>query len=186
MKLENSFEVDAPLEQAWELLMDAPRMIPCLPGAKLTGVVDDSHWTAEMGVKLGPIGLTFATEIAREEVDEAERRVRLAAKAREVRNRGRAQASIASRLSPLDGGGTHVEIATDLTLSGPVAQYGRGLIQDVSSQLVTSFAECLKTQLAAEPEVAREAVAAQARPVAGLPLILGALRGALARFFGRR
>jgi uncharacterized protein len=186
MKLENSFEVAAPLEQAWELLMDAPRVIPCMPGAKVTGLVDDSHWKAEMGIKLGPIGLTFATDIAREEVDTAEHSVRLAAKAREVRNRGRAQAVIASRLSPLDEGGTRVDIATDLTLSGPVAQYGRGMIQDISSQLVTSFAECLQAQLAAEPEAARKAVAAQAKPVAGLPLLLRALRGALARLFRKR
>lgn len=185
MKLENSFEVEAPPERAWDLLMDVPRVIPCMPGAKLTEVVDHSHWKAEMAVKLGPIGLTFATDVAREEVDDAARRVVLAANAREVRNRGRAQATIESRLSPL-GGGTRVDLATDLTLSGPAAQYGRGMIQDVSSQLVTSFAECLQAQLAASPEEAEAAIAAQAKPLSGLALAFGALRRALARLLGRR
>lgn len=186
MKLENSFEVAAAPERAWELLMDVPRIVPCMPGAKLTEVVDDNHWKAEMGVKLGPIGLTFATEVAREEADEAGRVVRLGATAREVRNRGRAQAAIESRLSPLEGGGTRVDITTDLTLSGPAAQYGRGLIQDISSQLVSSFAECLQAQLAPSQEAAKAAVAQQAKPVSGLALALSAFRRALARIFTRR
>jgi carbon monoxide dehydrogenase subunit G len=186
VKLENSFEVAAPPQAAWELLMDVPRVVPCMPGAELTEVVDDSHWKAEMAVKLGPIGLTFATDVAHEEVDEAGRRVRIAAEAREVKNRGRAQATIESYLSPLDGGGTRVDIATDLTLFGPAAQYGRGMIPDISSQLVASFAECLQAQLAASPEEAEAAVVARAKPVSGLTLFFGALRRALSRLFGRR
>jgi carbon monoxide dehydrogenase subunit G len=186
VKLENTFEVAAPPERAWELLMDVPRVVPCMPGATLTETVDDSHWKTEMAVRLGPIGLTFDTDVAREEVDETGRRVLLAAKAREVRNRGRAQATIESRLSPRDGGGTRIDIATDLTLSGPAAQYGRGMIQDISSQLVTSFAECLEAQLAASPEEAEAAVAAQAKPLSGLALAFAALRRRLARIFQRR
>lgn len=185
MKLENSFEVQAPLAAAWDLLMDVPRIVPCMPGTELDEVVDDSNWKATMKVKLGPIGLVFATDVKRDEVDEAGRRVRLAASARETRNRGRAQATIESTLAAANGG-TRVDIVTDLSLSGAVAQYGRGLIADISSQLVTSFAECLQAQLAAEPGGAREAVAAQARPVSGLSLFLGALRRALGRLLGRR
>jgi hypothetical protein len=112
--------------------------------------------------------------------------VLLGAKAREVRNRGRAQATIESRLSPLDAGGTRIDLTTDLNLSGPAAQYGRGMIQDISSQLVTSFAQCLEAQLAAAPEEAREAVAAQAKPLSGLSLAFAALRRRLARIFRRR
>jgi uncharacterized protein len=186
VKLENSFEVAAPPERAWELLMDVPRVVPCMPGATLTETVDDSHWKTEMAVRLGPIGLTFDTDVAREEVDETGRRVLLAAKAREVRNRGRAQATIESRLSPRDGGGTRIDIATDLTLSGPAAQYGRGMIQDISSQLVTSFAECLEAQLAGARGEAEAAVAAQAKPLSGLALAFAALRRRLARIFQRR
>ena len=186
MKLENSFEVTVPPERAWELLMDVPRVVPCMPGATLKEVVDDSHWKAEMAVRLGPVGLTFAMDVAREEVDETGRRVLLATKAREVRNRGRAQATIESRLSPLGGDSTRVDITTDLTLSGPAAQYGRGMVQDISSQLVTSFAQCLQAQLVAAREEAEAAVAAQAKPLSGLALAFAALRRKLARIFRRR
>lgn len=185
MKLENSFTVEAPAEAAWDLLMDVPRIIPCMPGAKLDEVVDDSNWKATMQVKLGPIGLTFATDVERTETDEAAKRVVLQATAREVRNRGRAQATIESSLAASNGG-TRVDLVTDLALSGTVAQYGRGLIQDISSQLVTSFAECLQAQLAAVPEEAAAATAAQAQPVGGLSLFFGALRRKVARLFRRR
>jgi uncharacterized protein len=185
MRIENSVQVSASPEAAWELLMDVPRVVPCMPGAELTEVVDDSSWKAKMSVKLGPIGLTFDTEVKREEVDETARRVTLNAVAREVRNRGRAQATIASTLTP-ENGETKIDIVTDLVLSGAVAQYGRGLIQDISSQLCASFADCLQSQLVAAPGEAEAAVAAQAKPVSGLSLFFGALRRAFARLFGRR
>jgi carbon monoxide dehydrogenase subunit G len=185
VKLENSFEVPAPPEQAWALLMDVPRIIPCMPGAKLDQTVDDSHWKATMAVKLGPISLSFITDVAREDEDVSARRAKLSAKAREAKGRGNAQATIESTLTPQNGG-TRVDIVTDLTLAGAVAQYGRGLVEDVSSQMVTKFADCLKKQLAATPEEAQAAVHAQAKPVSGLRLGLGALLRAIGRLFRRR
>ena len=147
--------------------MDVPRVIPCMPGAKLLETVDDGNWKAQMDVKLGPIGLTFATDVKRE----ATTRRRGSPSSRRGRaetcGRGGGQAAIESTLTPTDGG-THVDIVTELTLSGPVAQYGRGLIADVSRQLVDSFAECLRTQLAATTPDEAEAAAGQARPVAGV------------------
>lgn len=186
MKLENSFQVDAAPEKAWELLMDVPRIVPCMPGATLDEVVDESHWKATMQVKLGPIGLTFATDVERTDADEAARRVTLGAQARETRNRGRASATIESSLAPADGGGTRVDIVTDLTLSGMVAQYGRGMIEDISSQMVGSFAQCLQAQLGESSEDAEAAVAAQARPISGLSLFFGSLWRRIGRLFGRR
>ena len=174
MKLENSFEVPAPPEVAWQLLMDVPRVVPCMPGATLDEVVDDSNWKATMQVKLGPIGLTFATDVSRQQVDEAARRVTLGAKARETRNRGRASATIESSLAAVNGG-TRVDIVTDLSLAGTVAQYGRGMIEDISSQMVTSFAQCLQAQLGESAEAAEQAVAAQAKPISGLSLFFSSL-----------
>ena len=87
MRLENSFEVPAPPEAAWDLLMDMPRVIPCMPGAKLDETLDDSNWKATVQVKLGPISLAFATDVKREEADEAARRTKLSARAREARRR---------------------------------------------------------------------------------------------------
>jgi uncharacterized protein len=185
VRIENSFEVAASPEAAWRLLMDVPRVVPCMPGATLNEVVDDSTWKATMQVKLGPIGLTFATDVRREEADEAARRVKPAADAREVRNRGRASATIESTVAGSDGG-SRVDLVTDLALSGMVAQYGRGMIQDISAQLVESFAQCLQSQLAAAPEEAEKVVAAQAKPLSGLSLFFGAIRRALARVLGGR
>jgi uncharacterized protein len=185
VRLENSFEVDAPLEAAWALLMDVPRVVPCMPGATLDEVVDDSTWKATMQVKLGPIGLTFATDVTRQEADEEAHRVRLGASAKEVKNRGAANATIESTLARMNGG-TRIDLVTELMLTGTVAQYGRGMIQDVSAQMVDSFAKCLQAQLAGAPAEADRAVAAQAKPISGLSLFFGALRGAVARLFGRK
>jgi carbon monoxide dehydrogenase subunit G len=183
MRLENSFEVPAPKQAAWKLLMDIPRVVPCMPGATLRETVSDSQWKADMSVKLGPIALSFDTDVTREHVDEAGSSVTLGAKAREKRGRGGAQAQIQSSLAET-GGGTRVDIVTELTLSGPVAQYGRGIVQDVSQQLVGKFADCLKAQLAAEtPEQAAAAIAETAKPVHGLRLGLGAVWRSILRFF---
>src|SRR5262249_62381038 len=122
-----------------------------MPGATLDETVDDANWKATMAVKLGPISLSFKTDVKREEADEAARRVTLSARAREARGRGNASATIESSLTPQDGG-TRADIVTDLQLAGAVAQYGRGLVQDVSSQLVTQFAQGVKAHLAANPQ----------------------------------
>jgi carbon monoxide dehydrogenase subunit G len=182
MKIENAFEVDAPVEEAWALLMDVPRVIPCMPGAELTETVDDDRWKAKMSVKLGPISLVFATDVTREEADEAARSSKLSANAREVRGRGSARATIESRLAALDGG-TRVEVVTELTLTGAVAQYGRGLVQDVAGQLTRQFADCLQEQLTARPD--RPVTAVQPRPVSGLRLGFTAVRSAVARVLRR-
>ena len=184
MKLENSFEVPATRSAAWDLLMDIPRVVPCMPGAELKETISDTQWKAEMGVKLGPIALTFDTDVTRDAVDEAAGVVTLNARAREKRGRGGAQAAIQSTLNEVEGG-TRIDIVTDLTLSGAVAQYGRGIVQDVSSQLVDRFADCLKAQLVAEPEVAAAAVADQSKPISGISLGLGAVMRSFGRFFRR-
>lgn len=173
MKIESSFDVPVPPERAWDVLMDVPRVIPCMPGATLTETVDDANWKAAVKVKLGPISLAFDTHVKREEADESARLARLLARARESRGRGAATAIIDSRLMARDGG-THVDVSTDLQLTGPVAQYGRGIVQDVAQQMVESFAECLKSQLVAA-DVEGHRVVDQARPIGGLRLGVGAI-----------
>jgi uncharacterized protein len=184
VKLENSFDVPASPEAAWDLLMDVPRVIPCMPGAELIETIDESHWKARMRVKLGPISLSFLTDVTREEVDEAERRVKLAAKAREERGRGAANATIESWLES-EGARTQVMTVTDLALTGMAAQYGRGLVQDVTAQLLDSFAYCLEQQLKAEPENPSAASAApeppEPRAVSGLAVGAAAMRSLVGR-----
>jgi carbon monoxide dehydrogenase subunit G len=195
MRIENSFQVSAPPEQAWDLLMDVPRVIPCMPGAELVETLPDNAWKAKVNVKLGPISLTFNSNVKRVEEDESAGRVKLAATANEARGRGSADATIESVLKAVDGG-TTVEIVTDLTLVGSVAQYGRGIVPDVASQLVSRFASCLEQQLAAEATVPDSEAKTKVqplpaapddsvRPVAGLTLGLRALWSALGRLVTR-
>jgi carbon monoxide dehydrogenase subunit G len=170
MRLENTFDVPAPPERAWDLLMDVPRVIPCMPGAELTETVDDSTWKATVAVKLGPMAFLFASDIRRGEADREHWLARLDIVARELRGRGSGQATITSSLTPSDAG-TRVTIVTELTMAGAVAQYGRGLIQPVSAQLVDRFAACLRESIVADEPVSP----APARPVSGLRLVLAAI-----------
>ena len=196
MQLSNEFEVPAAPERTWSLLNDVPRVVPCMPGAELTRVVGENEWEATLRVKLGPISLQFLADVTREEVDEEARRVVLAAKAREAKNRGSADARLQSTVTAVDGG-TRVEILTDLTLRGAVAQYGRGVVPEVASQLTKQFAACLQRQLAEEDEPAcspaEPASRPEPEPVRGLRLgiaalwrsLVGRLRGARSRALDR-
>lgn len=184
MRIESSFQVPVDVRTAWALLLDVPRVVPCMPGATLVEEVDDSNWKATMAVKLGPISLTFATDVRREEADEGAGRVLLSANAREVRGRGSARATIESTLAGTDDG-TTVGVVTDLTLSGAVAQYGRGIVQDVTEQLVSQFAECLRLQLAGGGEGAPAPDAAPSKPITGGRLVLRALWSSITRVFRR-
>ncbi len=201
MKLESSFEVPATRDQAWDLLMDVPRVVPCMPGATLKEEVSENEWRAEMAVKLGPISMIFDTTVVREHSDEAAGNVLLAATAKEKRARGRATANIESTLTPA-GDMTRVDIVTDLTLGGAVAQYGRGIVQDVSEQMVDQFAANLNAQLRAPAEPAASGGAPAgtpagtapapgptppppAKPIGGLRIGMQALLRALLRSIGR-
>jgi carbon monoxide dehydrogenase subunit G len=174
MLIENSFEVPAPLERAWALLLDVPRVVPCMPGAELTETVDDTHWKARMQVKVGPVSMTFDADVAREEVDEAAHRVVLSTKARELKGRGGATATIESTLEPA-GVGTRVSVVTDLKLSGTAAQFGGPVIKTIAGQLTDQFASCLKGKLGDEPAAEAEPV----KPISGFATLWRAL---LSRF----
>jgi uncharacterized protein len=180
MRLENTFDVPAPPERAWAVLMDVPTVIPCMPGAELTETVDDATWKATISLKLGPMSFVFASDVRRTAADEASHRATLEIAAREVRGRGSGQATVTSTLQPT-AEGTRVTTLTELTMVGAVAQYGRGLIQPVSAQLVASFAERLRESMLAEPA----APPPPARSVSGIRLGLAAfihwLRGLLGR-----
>jgi uncharacterized protein len=185
VRIENSFAVPAPPEQAWALLMDVPRIVPCMPGATLDEAVDDRRWKATMAVKVGPISLSFETDVKREEADDAAHRARLSARAREARGRGNASATIESWLTP-QADGTRVDLVTDLQLAGAVAQYGRGLVQSVSSELITQFAKCLEAELAAAPErPPAPEPESKPKPIGGVRLGLGALWHSLERALHR-
>ena len=171
MRIENSFEVPAGVPEVWALLTDVPRVVPCMPGAELVEQVGEMTWKATIKVKLGPIGMSFGADVRQEEADVAARRLRLVADAREMRGRGSARAAIEATVAP-SGSGSAVAVATDLTLSGAVAQVGRGIVPDVAAQLVAQFAENLRAQLAGAP-------AAPAATPGGIRLLLRALAARL-------
>jgi len=176
MKIENSFEAPAAVDDVWALLTDVPRVVPCMPGAELVSQVDETTWKANVKVKLGPIAMTFAADVRQEEADAETHRLRLVADAREARGRGMARAAIEVTVSPAAAGGSAVDIGTDLNLSGAVAQYGRGIVADVAQQLTTSFAANLRDQLGAEAPAPPAA-----EPVRGFGLLVRALLARLRR-----
>jgi len=187
MRIEDAFEVPVPPEEAWRLLNDVPRVVPCMPGAELSEVVGDDAWKANVRVKLGPITLRFGADIVRESRDEASRSVLLRVKARELKGRGGAEAAIESTLGEREGG-TQVTVAVDIALQGVVAQYGGGVIADVSSQLTKEFARNLAAQLDRPADAAANGTRPPsplppAKPVRGLRLGLVALWRAVARRF---
>jgi uncharacterized protein len=146
VRIENAFEVPAPPDAAWALLIDVPRVIPCLPGAELERTVDDTTWEVLQRVKLGPISLRFRSDVRRAELDEANRRAVLAVRAREARGRGGADATVACSLEPV-GRGTRVTVVTEVELRGAVAQYGRPVIGSVAEHMTRQFAACLASLL---------------------------------------
>ena len=159
MRLENNFEVPVPVERAWEVLLDIERVAPCMPGATLTGHEGDD-FTGTVKVKLGPVSLTYKGKGRFVEKDEAARRVKLNASGADSRGAGTAQANVTATLVPIgDAGPTRVEVVTDLDITGKAAQFGRGLIGDVSAKLIGQFADCLAGQLGADAETAPVAAA---------------------------
>jgi carbon monoxide dehydrogenase subunit G len=201
MEFDNSFEVPLPPAQAWPVLMDVQRVAPCMPGAKLTEIVDERTFKGTVGVRLGPVALTFAGTAQFESIDAAARRARIKANGSDAKGRGGAMAIVDFSLQEA-GSGSAVLVHTNLTLSGSVAQYGRGvgMIQDVANQLIKQFANSLKAELARSGAAAPAPVAAgvapapapmpppapAAKPISGFSLLLRALWSWLGRLFAGR
>ena len=181
MEFDNSFEVPLPPAQAWAVLMDIQAIAPCMPGAELTEVVDATTYKGRIAVRLGPVALTFAGTVKFAEIDEANHTAKVKAQGSDAKGRGGAQAEASFRLEPI-AAGSRVLVHTNLTLSGAVAQYGRGagIIQSTAGALIQQFADCLKTRFVpaagsvgpGEPQEATAPdVATAAQPISGLSLL---------------
>jgi carbon monoxide dehydrogenase subunit G len=201
VEFDNSFEVPLPPAEAWPVLMDIKRIAPCMPGAELTEVVDDKTYKGKIGVRLGPVALTFAGTVMFEEIDNTNHRARVKAQGTDAKGRGGANATASFRLEPV-AGGSKVLVHTDLALSGSVAQYGRGvgMIQATAAQIINQFAGNLKAQLAATSQGATAAAAPgaavpgasapaasapppAAKPISGFSLMAKVLWDAIVRLF---
>ncbi len=184
MEFDNAFDVPLPPAQAWRVLMDIERIAPCMPGAELTAKVDERTYKGKVAVKLGPVALSFAGTATFEAIDDTAQTARVKAAGTDSKGRGGANAVVGFRLEPSDTG-SRVLIHTNLTLSGGVAQYGRGagMIQEVAAQLIGQFATHLRAMIEAEPKP--EAPPTPAAPLSALALLWAALRSWLRRLVAR-
>ena len=157
MELSNEFTVGVPTEQAWALLTDVERIAPCMPGAELQEIEGDEY-RGVVKVKVGPITAQYKGRASFVERDVPALRAVLRAEGRETRGQGNASATITAALHP-DPGGTRVAIVTDLAVTGRVAQFGRGVLADVSNKLLGQFVDCLETTVLGKVEAADEPAA---------------------------
>jgi len=148
MRIDNSFTVGLPAEDAWKVLLDVERIAPCMPGAELQEVAGEEY-RGVVKVKLGAITAQYKGAVRFAEVDEPGRRIVLQAEGRETRGQGNASATVTATLRPAGEGRTEVAIETDLTISGKIAQFGRGVMADVSAKLLDQFATCLESTILA-------------------------------------
>jgi carbon monoxide dehydrogenase subunit G len=167
MKLENEFTVGVPIGQAWGVLTDLELIAPCMPGAQLTGV-SDGVYTGKVKIKVGPVTAEYAGTAQFAEKDEQAYRAVIDARGRDSRGNGNAAAVISAQLRPA-GESTQVSVTTDLTIAGRIAQFGSGMIKEVSAKLLGQFVDCLESRLGGDPgEPAIPRVAPLAAPSAAM------------------
>jgi carbon monoxide dehydrogenase subunit G len=164
VRFDNAFDVQAPIGEVWTAMLDVERVAPCVPGAEVLERVSDDTYRVGIKIRIGPIVQQYRGEIEIVEHDESARRSVLRARAREMRGQGRAEGRVELHLTE-DGATTHGDMATEVTLSGPAAAMGRGLIQDVSARIVDDFANNLTAMLASGPA----APTAEAPEIAPIP-----------------
>jgi len=196
-KLEEEFEVRAPVQQVWEYLIDPARVVFCIPGAELLEAQDERTFVGAVKVKVGPMTMSYKGLMKFTEVDEQEHQVRMVGEGREAGGAGSAKVTMLSKVAPLGGGGSLVVVNAEVDLVGKIVQFGRGMIEEVSRQLFRQFSACVKQRL----EVANEAQPAGSAPtesrstetppdseteaLSAAPLVLRAMWTVVIRFFQR-
>ena len=181
--LENEFTVPASTDEVWEFLLDPRRVAPCMPGAELTEVLNDRQYKGKVLIKMGPVSLAFNGDVDITERDDVAKRMVMKAKGSELKGKGQANAMIVSTLER-NGSGTKMRISQDIDLSGPLAQYGRGMIQDVSGSLMDEFAGRIQADLSRGSNGAAPApVRKKKNQVSGFKLGWIAFKSGIARFF---
>lgn len=206
MQFENSFDVPLPPAEAWKVLLDVPRIAPCLPGAELTETLGPDKYKGRAGVKIGPVNLFFAGEAEIVERDDAAHKAKLKGRGNDTKGRGQASAVVEFALVPA-GEGTRVNVVTDLNMTGMVAQYGRasGLMKEIAGAILTQFADNLRKEIersmpapvtaeasvSAAPAAIETAAPPRAAPPAAAPvsafaILWIALKSWIGGMFGRK
>ncbi len=212
MQIENSFEVGAPPDRVYAFLLDVNRVVGCVPGAELSEVVDPNTFKGKVKIKVGPVTVAYAGTARITGRDDASRTATLEGEGRETTGPGNARAKAAMKVEE-SGAGSKVTVSTDFTVAGRVAQFGRGLMEDVSKSLVAQMAACIKSKLetaeqpaaapaetvppaaeggssgpgpAAAPPAPEQSQAQATKPVNALALLWSVLVARLKRLFSRR
>jgi carbon monoxide dehydrogenase subunit G len=204
-KIEERFEVQAPVERVWQYLIDPQRVVHCLPGAELLEQQDEHTFLGAIKVKVGPLSMSYKGQAKFTEINEETHQVRMVGDAREVGGSGSTKVSMLSTVSPSANGGAEVLVSADIDLVGKIVQFGRGMIEEVSRQMFRQFSTCVRQQLeiADEPAAAADAqtagvsesvapqsaaapVAQETKAVAAAPLAFRALWAIILRFFKRQ
>jgi uncharacterized protein len=184
MLIKNDFEVAAPVDRVWQFFEDIPQVAACLPGTELTDDLGDDKYKGRVTVRMGPVRLQFAGEADITERNEAAKRVVVDATGAEEKGRGQASMVVTAVLAQA-GRGTKVSVTQDLQLSGAAAQYGRGMISDVSAVLMRDFSVNLASRIDQAGSGAAATGQAAATPASGFTLGMRAAMMALRRVFRR-
>ena len=192
-KIEERFEVQAPVERVWKYLIDAQRVVHCLPGAELLEQQDERTFLGAIKVKVGPLAMSYKGQAKFTDINEETHQVRMVGDAREVGGSGSTKVSMLSTVSPLASGGCEVLVNADIDLVGKMVQFGRGMIEEVSRQMFRQFSTCVRQQLEVadetqpqspdQPVVQPSPPQPETKPVAAAPLAFRALWAIIARFF---
>lgn len=207
LRIEETFQLRAPIDRVWQYLVNPRKVVECLPGAELTEVQDDATYLGRVKVKVGPVTASYNGRVTITTRDDAVHVVSMLGEGRESSGTGSAKMTMTSRLEAIPGGSTQVQVTADIDIVGKIVQFGRGMIESVNKQLFKQFVECVRVTLeasatdveapiesgakadAAEPAARTGASPTAAspggQPVRVLPLIFHALadgfRHALAR-----
>jgi uncharacterized protein len=186
-KIEERFEVRAPVERVWKYLIDPAKVVQCLPGAELLESQDDHTFLGAIKVKVGPLSMAYKGHAKFTELNEQTHQVRMVGEAREVGGSGSTKVTMLSTVSALPEGVSEVVVNAEIDLVGRIVQFGRGMIEEVSRQMFRQFSTCVRQQLEAVDETqARETVdTTETKAVSAAPLAGRALWAIIVRFFKR-
>jgi carbon monoxide dehydrogenase subunit G len=184
MLIRNGFEVAQPIDKVWRFFGDIPQVAACLPGTELTEDLGNDRYRGKVAIRMGPVKLEFGGTAQIKERDEQSRRIVVDATGSDERGRGQAAMVGTAQLVPAPGG-TRVDVALDLQLSGAAAQYGRGMVSDVTEILMRDFASQMQSRIQAIDKGLSPDQVGRARSASGFSIGLRAMRLALARVFRR-
>jgi uncharacterized protein len=184
MLIKSGFDVAQPVDKVWRFFDDIPQVAKCLPGAELTDDLGDGKYLGRVAVRMGPVKLQFAGTAQIVERDDEAKRIVVNASGSDEKGRGQAAMLITANLVA-DRGGTRVDVSQDLQLSGAAAQYGRGMISDVTTILMRDFATNMQTRIDAADRGLSPDQVDSTRSASGFAIAVRAARLALGRVFRR-